>query len=348
MAFKGICLSPISIPTQAPLMSADPRFIFDAETPFRERMLRVARHQYGRAGTLQRFWQALGWPPDAAPKSEDWPPLLPVEAFREPLYDDLTEAPLVFRSSGTTGMQRSMHPVADPGLYRQAIFEAMRSFYPLQDFVILAYTPGYSENPDSSLIWMLRELITAETSGLSRFLPLNTAIPPDDLRNIEASGKRLLLFGAAFGLIDLAERFPVQLPQGTLIMETGGMKTHRREMSRDELHLKLAAAFGMPPVQVHSEYGMTELLSQAYADGSGWFRCPHWMQISIRNPENPLLPVPPGGQGLIGIIDLANFHSCSFILTGDRGEMLPDGRFRVLGRYIPENLRGCNFLIDRD
>ena len=331
-------------------MSADTRFIFDEHTPFRERMMRVARHQYARPGTWRRFCDALGWHPDQliAGEPDALPPLLPVEAFQQPILDAAPSAELVFRSSGTTGMHRSEHPVPDPALYREAIFRGMRSFYPLDDFVILAYTPGYSENPNSSLIWMLRELTAAESSGCSGFLPLDAPIPETLLRKIEDSGKRLLLFGAAFGLIDLAERFPVQLPADALIMETGGMKTHRREISRDILHQKLADAFGLSPAQVHSEYGMTELLSQAYSDGSGWFRCPHWMQVSIRNPENPLEPLSPDEQGLIGIIDLANYHACSFLLTGDRGKMRPDGSFRVLGRFIPENLRGCNFLIDQD
>lgn len=321
-------------------------FIFDDALPFQERMRRVYQHQYDHQPVYRRFCDAL------KSGTNSPPPLLPVEAFREAdmVSDAITlhpETPF-FQSSGTTGMKRSRHWLVDETLYQKAIFEGLRQFYPLDEFVILAYTPGYNENPHSSLIYMLQQLIEADTTRLSRFLELNEPVSPMALDAIKAEGKRVLLFGAAFGLIDLAEQFPMQLPGDSLIMETGGMKTHRREMGRNELHQTLADAFFLDENQVHSEYGMTELLSQAYANGSGWFRPPHWMQISIRNPQNPCEELPAGKSGLIGIIDLANLYSCSFLLTGDRGVQQPDGRFKVLGRYRPENLRGCNFLIDQD
>ncbi|MFW6348070.1 MAG: hypothetical protein ACOC2C_05615 [Cyclonatronaceae bacterium] len=323
-------------------------FIFDENLPFKQRMKQVFEHQYNHMPVYRRFCDALRF----APGSSCTPPLLPVEAFREAdiVSDAITLQPGTpfFQSSGTSGMKRSRHWLVDEALYKKSIFEGLRQFYPINDFVILAYTPGYNENPHSSLIYMLQQLIEADATGLSRFLELNQPISPMALDAIEAQGKRVLLFGAAFGLIDLAEHYPQSLPENSLIMETGGMKTHRREMSRAELHEKLAGAFFLDPAQVHSEYGMTELLSQAYADGSGWFRPPHWMKISIQNPENPLEALPEGEAGLIGIIDLANWHSCSFLLTGDHGVQRADGRFRVLGRYHPENLRGCNFLIDKD
>lgn len=323
--------------------------VFDAGRSFRERMVQVLEHQYEHQEVYRRFCDALGF---RLPEHFKTPPLLPVEAFREAdiIPNAITLPPEMpfFQSSGTTGMKRSRHWLVDEQMYRTAIFEGLRQAYPLEDFVILAYTPGYNENPHSSLIYMLRELIKSDATGLSRFLELNEPISPMALDAAQAQGKRVLLFGAAFGLIDLAEKFPQRLPESSIIMETGGMKTHRREISREELHERLANAFFLPPEQVHSEYGMTELLSQAYADGSGWFRPPHWMQISIRNPQNPLEPLPEGEAGLIGIIDLANWHSCSFLLTGDCGVMRADGRFKVSGRYRPENLRGCNFLIDQD
>lgn len=327
----------------------EPQFVFDQSVNFETRMMRVFRHQYDNLRPYKLFCDELGVNSDSI-TAQNLPPLLPVEAFRDAdicsaKIDDTT---LQFMSSGTTGMKRSTHCVPDPELYRKSIFEGIRQFYPLEEFVILAYTPGYIDNPNSSLIWMLQQLVEKDNTGLSRFLELDEPVSPIALDAIKASGKRILLFGAAFGLIDLAERYPFTLPENTLIMETGGMKTHRREMSREQLHTKLARAFGLQESQVHSEYGMTELLSQSYSDGSGWFRCPHWMKISIRNPHNPMEEAPQGDEGLIGIIDLANFYSCSFILTGDKGIMKPDGRFKVLGRYVPENLRGCNFLIDQD
>ena len=327
----------------------EPQFVFDQSVNFETRMMRVFRHQYDNVRPYKLFCDELGAKPDSI-TAQNLPPLLPVEAFRDAdiCSSKIDDSPLRFMSSGTTGMKRSTHYVFDPELYRKSIFDGIRQFYPLDEFVILAYTPGYIDNPNSSLIWMIQQLVENDNTGLSRFLELGEPVSPIALDAIKASGKRILLFGAAFGLIDLAERYPFTLPENTLIMETGGMKTHRREMSREELHTKLARAFGLQESQVHSEYGMTELLSQAYSDGSGWFRCPHWMKISIRNPHNPMEEVPQGDEGLIGIIDLANFYSCSFILTGDKGIMKPDGRFKVLGRYVPENLRGCNFLIDQD
>jgi len=324
-------------------------FIFDHKTRFSERMMRVFEYQYGKLGAYQTFCAALGTGRTEL-QAGAMPPLLPVEAFRESTICTLPADPsmLRFESSGTTGMRRSVHYIPYPEIYRQSVFRGIGLFYPFDEFIILAYTPGYQDNPHSSLIWMLQQFINNDASGLSRFLELGEPLPSSALHAARAAGRRVMLFGAAFGLIDLAEAFPVSLPQDAVIIETGGMKTHRREMGRDELHRTLTDAFGLPLAQVHSEYGMTELLSQAYADGTGWFRCPHWMRVSIRDAENPMEEMPHGEEGLIGIIDLANYYSCSFLLTGDKGVQQADGSFQVLGRYIPENLRGCNFLIDQE
>jgi hypothetical protein len=224
----------------------------------------------------------------------------------------------------------------------------MQQFYDLDDYVIWAYTPGYNANPHSSLIWMLNTLIEREASGLSKFLELGQPLDESELDEVQNSGKKLMLFGAAFGLMDIIEKFSVQLPEDTVILETGGMKTHRREITKEQLHKQLAEGFGLPQSQIHSEYGMTELLSQAYAQGSLWFKCVPWMMVSNRDPKSPMKEMPVGEEGLIGVIDLANLYSCSFILTGDKGIQRKDGAFQVLGRWNPQNLRGCNFLIDQD
>jgi hypothetical protein len=221
-------------------------------------------------------------------------------------------------------------------------------FYPIENMVVLGYTPGYNQNPNSSLIWMINALIEADTTGLSRFLPVGQPISQDLLTQIERSERSVLLFGAAFGLADLAEQHPVELPEGSIIMETGGMKTYRREMSREQLHNLLADGFAVPYESIHSEYGMTELLSQSYSLGDEWFHCPPWMRVSIRDPFNPLQEVAPGEQGLIGVIDLANWASCPFLLTGDRGLQREDGAFQVLGRWSAFHLRGCNFLLEEE
>jgi len=322
-----------------------PDSIFNPNIPFEQIMQDVFAFQMQEQPVFARFVRAL----DNDGTTSVFPdtiPLLPVEAFRDAVVGNPHQSDLFFRSSGTTAMQRSTHYVKDAHLYRASILKGMQLFYPIEDFAILGYTPGYSENPHSSLIWMINCLIENDGSGLSRFLPLGESIPQKLVHEIIAAGKRIMLFGAAFGLMDMAEQFPVQLPSDSIIMETGGMKTHRREISREQMHHDLASAFGLQESNVHSEYGMTELLSQAFSDGSLWFNTPPWMQISIRNPENPLEPVPDGNEGLIGIIDLANLYSCSFLLTGDKGIRAKDGKFLVLGRYEPENLRGCNFLID--
>ncbi len=275
-------------------------------------------------------------------------PLLPIEAFREAkvMAGLNSDYDLLFESSGTTGMRKSRHFVKEEKIYRSSLLEGFRHFYPLDEMVILAYTPGYADNPNSSLIWMLKELISQDQTGMSRFLPLEKEIPESLIMEITSSGKKVMLFGAAFGFLDMIERYPITLPADSLIMETGGMKTHRREVSRAELHQKLSDGFGLPLHQIHSEYGMTEMLSQAYCRDGLWFEPVPWLAVSIRNPENPLEVVPDGERGLLGIIDLANVHSCSFILTKDIGLRRADGAFQVLGRYRHSNLRGCNFLID--
>lgn len=328
----------------------NPYQIFDESVPFEAKVLNVFKYQLENNPIYYRFCKTLGI---TNPQSVDEIPLLPIQAFKEKEIVTskkklLADSYQLFQSSGTSGMQRSKHIVVDSGLYKQSIFDGMWEFYDLHDFVIWAYTPGYNSNPNSSLVWMLNALIESEESGLSKFLELDKPLHQNEIEEIRATGKKLMLFGAAFGLLDLAERSNVDLPKDTIVMETGGMKTFRREMTKAELHKQLSKDFGLSGEQIHSEYGMTELLSQAYSRGSEWFVCPSWMQVSIRNPENPMQVVERGQEGLIGVTDLANFYSCSFILTGDKGVMNAENQFQVLGRWNPKNLRGCNFLIDKD
>jgi hypothetical protein len=276
--------------------------------------------------------------------------LIPIEVFRDTqlyLFKEET-AEITFTSSGTTGMIRSEHRVRYKLQYEQSIWNGLKLFYPIDEFVFLGYTPGYLDNPNSSLIWMINYMISKDSTGLSRFLTIGEPVSTDLISLIVDSGKRIMLFGAAFGLLDMVESKSAQLPEDSLIMETGGMKTHRMEVSRHELHTRLATGFALSPSQIHSEYGMTELLSQAYSRGDSWFESPPWMKVSIRNPENPLQIQPPGVPGLIGVIDLANWASCPFLLTGDRGIQAHDGRFQVLGRWNSHHLRGCNYLLEQD
>ena len=322
---------------------------FDPTITFEEKAVQIFEFQKAHNPVYGNFCKALGVNKVESIKEI---PLLPIQAFKDvellSIENEIKKPELVFRSSGTSGMNRSQHFVAKPEIYRQSIFEGMNHFYPLEEFVILAYTPGYNSNPDSSLIWMLNELIQKEKSGLSEFLELDKPVEQERTQNILTIGKRILLFGAAFGLLDLIEQGHAVLPKDSVIIETGGMKTFRREMTRADLHIKLAEGFGVSESNVHSEYGMTELLSQAYSQGDEWFECVPWMDVSIRNPNAPMKKVPKGEEGLIGIIDLANMYSCSFVLTGDKGIQNEERQFQVLGRWDPQNLRGCNFLIDVD
>lgn len=283
------------------------------------------------------------------PVRSDQIPLLPIRGFKDAkLLVENRSAELFFRSSGTGELDRSVHAVADPNVYKKSISKGFSKYFDLSDSAILCYTPGYNENPESSLIWMLNYLVEQDSSGLSRFLELGEPIGETHLDKISGSDKNVILFGAAFGLLDLLEMESLKLPKGSSIIETGGMKTHRREMSKSDLRLHLSNGFGVRLENVHSEYGMCELLSQAYAIGSEWFTTPHWMNVTIRDPDNPNRICEPGEEGKIGVIDLANIYSCPFILTEDKGVSNQAGEFKVLGRWNSDNLRGCNFLIDVD
>lgn len=332
--------------------------IFSDEPSFEEKARQVFEYQYENNAVYRRFCEALDpeilesriiGTQQVQDKIESIP-LLPIKAFKDA---DVTSQPdidpdLVFKSSGTSSMHRSVHRVADASIYDRSVLKGFQYFYNLDNAVIWGYTPGYSENPHSSLIYMIQKLIEQDNSGLSRFLMLDEQLKESEIKEVKVAGKQLILFGAAFGLLDLLEMNEVKLPSNSIVIETGGMKTHRREITKDELHRRLADGFGLDGSRIHSEYGMAELLSQAYATGGQWFRTVPWMQVTIRNPENPAEILPPYEDGLIAVIDLGNVHSCSFLLTGDKGVMDKEGRFKVLGRWNPKDLRGCNFLIEED
>lgn len=322
---------------------------FELTVSFEEKALQIFEYQKKNNPVYHRFCEALAV---LEVSSVEEIPLLPIQAFKDAIVltehqtSNIQHPMLKFKSSGTSGVQRSKHLIADPEIYQKSIIEGMRYFYDFDEYVVLAYTPGYADNPNSSLVWMLNLLIDIESSGLSRFLELGEPIAQRIIDEIRLAGKKVLLFGAAFGLLDLIEMGTPNIPADSIILETGGMKTHRREISKEQLHQELAEGFRISKLQIHSEYGMTELLSQAYSRGSLWYDLVPWMKVTIRNPENPMEIAPFGKEGLIGVIDLANLHSCAFILTGDKGIQIENGQFQVIGRWNPVNLRGCNFLID--
>jgi hypothetical protein len=322
--------------------------IFDSETPFESKFESVFKFQYSKNSYYRTFLNALGYS-EKDRFTFNSVPLLPVRAFKSALIlaDDYTES-LQFRSSGTSAMARSRHGIVNPELYKTAISTEFYSHFPKDDVIILAFLPKYDENPDSSLIWMVQFLVNNDPSGLSGFIHSQSDISKKWLDDIKASKKKVLVFGAAFGLVDIMNE-PNPLESLELeVIETGGMKTHKREMSKNVLRNKISEYFKIPLTSVHSEYGMCELHSQMYAIGSEWFSTPPWVKISIRNAENPEKACKPGETGLIGVIDLANLYSCPFILTKDRGVMNNEGQFQVLGRWDKDNMRGCNFLIDAE
>lgn len=322
--------------------------IFDTTIPFEKRVKNVYLKQLESNTVYKKYCSALGLhQPDSI--SSDQIQLLPIRAFKDTeLRIQGMDPELIFKSSGTEDTNRSTHYIPDSKIYRKAIESEFYRYFPKADYSILAYTPGYNENPDSSLIWMIHHLVQQDESGLSRFLDLEKPLSNKDFEPIILQNRKVILFGAAFGLLDLIDLKSKQLPKGSEIIETGGMKTHRRELSKTELRKKLSEGFNIPFNSIHSEYGMCELLSQCYAIGGEWFEAPHWVKVTIRKDSNPQQLCKPGEAGKIGIIDLANVHSCSFILTEDKGVMDKNGKFQVLGRWDDQDLRGCNFLIDKD
>ena len=322
-------------------------YIFNSGISFADRLKEVYSYQIANNPVYRDFSNVLGFNEVSIIDLESVP-LLPIRAFQlRRITTVISDADLIFKSSGTTGMLQSTHYVADRTLYQTAISEAFYSHFPKEKYALLCYMPGYLDNPHSSLIWMAAYLIKNDDCGLSTMYH-DTENIDEWISNVLDKGKIPLLFGAAFGLLDLIDENKINISNQFEIIETGGMKTHRREMSKTELRKQLSDGFDVAPSNIHSEYGMCELLSQMYAIGDEWFTTPHWVQITIRDPRNPGRICKPGEEGKIGIIDLANLYSCPFILTDDKGVSDENGRFQVLGRWNSDNLRGCNFLIDRD
>jgi phenylacetate-coenzyme A ligase PaaK-like adenylate-forming protein len=316
----------------------------DNERTFRAAALEVFHYQARQVPVYREYLATLGSDPSRITEPEDIP-FLPIEFFKSHmvLAEDKT-AELIFESSGTSGTAPSRHHVADPGIYRESFITGFRNFYgdPSQ-YCILALLPSYLERKNSSLVYMMDQLIRLSGHPESGFYLENLQELSGILRQRNTDHHPSLLVGVTFALMELAEQQPMNLEDHIILMETGGMKGRRKELVRSELHSYLKAAFGLPAI--HSEYGMTELLSQAYSTGEGIFRPPPWMRILIRDPNDPLSLLSNGQSGGINVIDLANIHSCSFIATGDLGKVFEDGSFEVLGRFDHSDIRGCNLLV---
>lgn len=271
-------------------------------------------------------------------------PFLPIEFFKShKVISGDQDYKKIFYSSGTTGETRSKHYIKKIQLYENNFSTIFSRFYGnIKNYCVLALLPTYLENKNSSLVYMVDKLIQKSTHPESDFYLNNTEALSLKLKELDASGQKIMLFGVSYALLDLAEKFPMQLLH-TIIMETGGMKGTRKELTKSELHHFLAKKMGVQ--KIHSEYGMTELLSQAYSKGNGKFFAPPWMKILIRDTYDPFSLVPQGRSGGINIIDLANMDSCSFIETKDLGKINKDDSFEVLGRFDYSNIRGCNLLV---
>jgi hypothetical protein len=305
--------------------------------------LHLFRLQAAGNPVYKEYLELLGCDP-AGVTSADRIPFLPVRFFKSHrIVTGPGQEERIFESSGTTGAQTSKHYLLSESDYIDSFSSGFRQFFgEPSGWCILSLLPSYLERQNSSLVFMMDHLIHQSGHPLSGFYLNNLDELAGNLTALEKSGQKTMLLGVTYALLDLAERFPMPL-KNTLIVETGGMKGRREELTREELHDRLKTAFGVE--SVGSEYGMTELLSQAWSQKDGVFYTPPQMKVLIRDPYNPFRYLPPGKTGGIDIIDLANRHSCTFIQTEDLGRLRPDGGFEVLGRFDNSEIRGCNLLI---
>ena len=292
--------------------------------------------------TYRDFIGHLGVIPEQVLQLKDIP-FLPISLFKRHQIGVFNAPPeAVFLSSGTTGMERSQHHVASLKLYEQSLHSCFHQFFGNEkDYCILALLPSYLERSNSSLVYMTQKLMKKSGHPDNGFyLDRLTSLSKVLKKNTE-KGVKTLLIGVTFALLDLAEKHPQELRNCT-VLETGGMKGRRREMPREEVHDILKSAFKLD--HIASEYGMTELLSQAYSLGDGVFRTPPWMRVYVREATDPLT-LHERGKGALNVIDLANIHSCPFIATQDLGQINQDHSFEVLGRMDDAEVRGCNLMV---
>ena len=317
--------------------------IFGAEpATFAPLALEVFHFQYRNNPLYRSYTDTLGVDPGTVTTPARIP-FLPVGFFKtHGIKTTDFETLTVFESSGTTGTLNSRHFVKDPALYRESFVRGFEIFYgPASDWCVIGLLPSYLERNNSSLVVMVDELIRLSGHAQSGFYLYEHEALHRLLLDLESRGQKTLLIGVTFALLDFAEKYALSL-RHTVIMETGGMKGRRREMTRPELHDFLTERLGVPAI--HSEYGMTELLSQAYSSGGGVFKSVPWMRALVRNDDDPLV-VEEEGEGILNIIDLANLYSCSFIATDDLGKVYADGSFQVSGRVDNSDIRGCSLLV---
>ncbi|QEC42781.1 acyl transferase [Pseudobacter ginsenosidimutans] len=319
----------------------DKVFLTD-QAGFDQLALELFRFQYEQNPVYREYVNALRIVGDDVKRVEDIP-YLPIQFFKtRDVRTTLFEPEAVFMSSGTTQTINSRHSVKSLALYRESFLLAFEQFYgPVNEWCIIGLLPSYLERSNSSLVVMADDLVRRSGHPDSGFYLYEHEKLAQVLQSLEARKQKTLLIGVTFGLLDFAEKFPMPL-RHTIIMETGGMKGRREEMTRQEVHDILKTAFGLS--SIHSEYGMTELLSQGYSKGEGIFHTPAWMQIRVRQEDDPL-DVRLSGTGIINVIDLANIYSCCFIATEDVGRVYEDGSFEVQGRVDNSDIRGCSLMV---
>lgn len=318
-------------------------FSIDNEEQFEQTALQIFNHQAQNCIIYRQFIEGLRVDITKV-TAIDKIPFLPIEFFKShSILSTNALADVIFTSSGTTGMITSSHHVTDKTWYEDSFRNAFGLFYgDIKDYTVLALLPAYLEREGSSLIYMVDDLIKQSGNPDSGFFLYNHDELYLQLKKQQDAKKRTLLIGVTFGLLDFIDNYKIDFPE-LIVMETGGMKGRRKEMIREELHAVLCKGFGVSAI--HSEYGMTELLSQAYSKGEGIFDCPPWMKIIIRDTNDPISTLINGKTGGINVIDLANINSCSFIATQDLGKIDAGGSFEVLGRFDQSDIRGCNLLI---
>jgi hypothetical protein len=325
------------------IFSNDPRL-------FNQTALDLFAYQYSGSKVYQRWCDLIL--PVQHPKNEAGVPVfssykdipaMPIGFFKtETVQTGNYEPALYFESSGTTGTEQSKHYIKDEAVYQQSFLTAFEAVYgPINNWCIIGLLPAYLERPHSSLVYMVEHLIKASNHAKSGFYLYDHEALANTLKANETAGQKTLLIGVTFALLDFAQNFPMPLSY-TTILETGGMKGRRKELTRQEVHAALMDAFNV--TSIHGEYGMTELLSQAYATGNGIYKCPPWMRVLVSEEEDPLT-IKTSGRGSLQVIDLANIHSCAFIATEDIGAVYEDGSFEVFGRMDHSALRGCSLMV---
>ncbi|MFV0530245.1 MAG: acyl transferase [Flavobacteriales bacterium] len=319
--------------------------IFSIQNPeqFKETALEIFQHQAKNNAVYKQYIQFLKINPEKVFSLEKIP-FLPIQFFKnQKIVSNKTQEEIIFTSSGTTKTKQSNHFVTDLTFYTESYTKGFEQFYgAIEDYVILALLPSYLERKGSSLIFMIEDFIQKSIYSKSGFYLNNLQDLHQILLQLKQTDKKVLLMGVSFALLDFVEQFAINYPK-LAVMETGGMKGRRKEMIREELHTLLKKGFGVD--KIHSEYGMTELLSQAYSKGNGVFQCPNWMQFLIRNPEDPFSYLPNHKMGGINVIDLANYNSISFIATDDLGKKINHNQYEISGRFDYSDVRGCNLLV---